>query len=300
LTGSHTHDTPTPSTVDFGWFLTTIDHPVLTAAEQHALGRRIAAGRVAWASLGTATGAAERRRLRARIEAAEQAAWTLVTHNLRWLRSEIAGDRNAEDLFQEGVLELLRAARRFDPDREASFLTFAKRGVRHVLKRARWALRRSVDLPERLAKQDNRFMVAVDQLTQALGREPTDAEVAAVLGWRVDQVQGYRRWRDPHPAGLDADRDGAYTSAADDALVATDDSRAAAEAADRLLGLLGERERRVLALRHGIGTGEPCSVPETAARLGLPVEAVKQAEARALGILRHPATLAMTGAAALV
>ena len=57
---------------------------------------------------------------------------------------------------------------------------------------------------------------------------------------------------------------------------------------DQVLGLLGDRERRVLTLRFGLGGGRVRTLEEVGREFGVTRERVRQIEAKALRKLRHP------------
>src|SRR5919205_1759281 len=89
--------------------------------------------------------------------------------------------RDAEDLRQVARLGLLKAVRSFDPERGTSFAAYAVPTVTGELKRylrdSCWVIRpprRVQDLRTELAK-------AAPELAQRLGREATEAELAAEL-----------------------------------------------------------------------------------------------------------------------
>jgi RNA polymerase sigma-B factor len=153
-----------------------------------------------------------------------------------------------EDLVQVGFVGLLQALERFDPTRGAPFIAFAMPTMVGELKKhfrdRRWNIRVSRELQERYLE----VRAARDRLTQALGRVPTPADIAADLGIRTDDVvealeagstfgmaslDGWRGERDPDGRW----RDGGY-DVIDDRLFV-----------DALVATLPSRQREVLELR---------------------------------------------------
>ena len=60
-------------------------------------------------------------------------------------------------------------------------------------------------------------------------------------------------------------------------------------AIEKLLRLLDDRERRILALRFGLDRGEPRTLAEVGEHLNLTRERIRQIEARAISKLRDHA-----------
>lgn len=83
-----------------------------------------------------------------------------------------------DDLIQSGMIGLLEAARSFDPTQGASFATFAGIRIRGAIideiRRGDWA-------PRSVHKAGREIARAIAELEGRLGREVTDAEVAAAL-----------------------------------------------------------------------------------------------------------------------
>jgi RNA polymerase sigma-B factor len=174
-----------------------------------------------------------------------------------------------DDLRQTALLAMVRAVDRFDPDQGTSFATFAGRTMDGELKRAlrdkAWAVR-----PPRAAQE--RYLALrkrEEELTHQLGRAPTVAELAGVLGVSVDEAL------EAFEAG-GARSAGAITRTSDDgAVVEADDLLSVAELGfgrtdDRLLvrdllDQLDERSRQVIELRFFERLGQD----EIAARIGV-------------------------------
>src|SRR3954454_15165237 len=93
-----------------------------------------------------------------------------------------------EELVQVAALGLVRAARRFDPDRGVSFSSFAVPTILGEIRRhfrdTRWALH----VPRELQERAQRVESEIERLTASLRRRPRPREVAESLGMEVEDV----------------------------------------------------------------------------------------------------------------
>jgi RNA polymerase primary sigma factor len=134
--------------------------PLLTPEQERELGRRIRSG----------DGEALRR---------------LIEGNLRFVVSYAKRYRGLGvpflDLIHEGNLGVMEAARRFDPDRNVKFITYAVWWVRQAIMHALSSQVRAFSLPQKLSGIAARFGREVAELTEQLDRAPTTSEIAAGL-----------------------------------------------------------------------------------------------------------------------
>ncbi len=111
----------------------------------------------------------------------------LIEKNLRLVVSVAKRFRRMglpfEDLIQEGNIGLMIAAEKFDPEMGNRFSTYATWWVRQAVGRAIADKGRVVRLPVHAGEKARKAVRVRNALSARIGREPTDEEVAAKLGW---------------------------------------------------------------------------------------------------------------------
>lgn len=199
------------------------------------------------------------------------------------------------DLTAEGMLGLVCAARRFDPDRGVRLATYATHWIRAYLRRYTLRTRRIVGPPSTRVGRAVLFNLgrAERDLAQLLGTAPTREALAEYLGASVDEVaeaQQALRARDAgiHGGeGLIVDSIEPISPDPSPELVLTEAEarRRAAALLRRGFTTLGARERTILRSRHL--QAEPSSLDELGRSLGISRERVRQLEARGYERLRR-------------
>ena len=155
------------------YFAELAKYPPLRMEQEAELARRIAAGAKKHAT----------DEERAEAKAAKD---RLVLSNARLVASiatEYLGrGLSYDDLVCEGNLGLIRAAETFDADAGFKFGTYAGYWIRERIGEALCNDGRSIRIPVNAVQGIGTVMKASAALTQRLGREPTEEEVAAELG----------------------------------------------------------------------------------------------------------------------
>ena len=264
----------------------------LSSAYVHALGRRA-----------RQPPAEERRLVRAAIAGDARARAALVEAFLPLIGSvarnyRASGQVTRVELMQEGVLGLLRALERYDPDLGTPFWAYASWWVRQAMQQLVSELTRPVVLSDRALRQLAQLKQAYAELQREHGRAPTLAKLSERTRMSEDQLANLIAADRPprtleEPVEAEEGAIGTFGELIADPLAEDEYERvvshvAADELRDLLSGLSG-RERAVLRARYGL-QGEAHSLREIAARLGVSAERVRQLEARALGKLRAAAT----------
>jgi RNA polymerase primary sigma factor len=226
----------------------------------------------------------------------------LVEGNLRFVVSYAKRYRGVGvpflDLIHEGNLGLIEAAKRFDPDRNVKFITYAVWWIRQAITHALSMQARAFSLPQKLSGAAARMGREVAELTEQLDRAPTSQEIAEGMDLSEGDVEALRRighadisLSDRVGAGR-ADHDGPELGEliespeppVEDDLV----RRSMVQRVRAALDELDEKEREVVALRFGLDRdGEMRTLQEIGETLDLSRERIRQIESRAKDKLRR-------------
>jgi RNA polymerase primary sigma factor len=224
----------------------------------------------------------------------------LISSVARTYRSGLAVQR--VELLQEGVVGLLRALERFDPERRVPFWAYAAWWVRQAMQQLVAELTGPTVLSDRALRHLAVLKQAHAEAVTETGRRPSRDELVARTGLTGDQVDDLLA-AERSPRSLDEPvevDDGALGSfgelladpMADDAYERVLEAIAGQQLLALLSGL-SDRERAVLSARYGLD-GEPQGLRAIGERLGLSAERVRQIERRATGKLAAAAGAEVT------
>jgi len=201
------------------------------------------------------------------------------------------------DLIHEGNLGLIEAARRFDPERNVKFITYAVWWIRQALTHALSMQTRAFSLPQKLSGAAARLTREVAELTDQLERAPTSSEIAADMGVSEQDVAALLQLgaRDvslsDRPGGDGDDGGPELGDLLESPTPPLEDDLVRQSLIDRVraaLSELDEKEREVVSLRFGLDRdGEMRTLQEIGDRLHLSRERVRQIESRAKDKLRR-------------
>jgi RNA polymerase primary sigma factor len=233
----------------------------------------------------------------------EDAIRGLVEGNLRFVVSYAKRYRGLGvaflDLIHEGNLGLMEAARRFDPERNVKFITYAVWWIRQAVTHALAMQSRVMSLPQRLSGAASKLGREVAELTEELDRVPTPREIAEDMAISEADVNALLYLGGPELSLSDrvgrrrGELEGAELAELleQDAVPPVEEAMLHEAIADRVrvaLGELDEKEREVVELRFGLDRdGDPRTLQEVGDILDLSRERIRQIESRAKEKLRR-------------
>ena len=234
-------------------------------------------------------------------ETEEERVNALIEQNLR-LVQKIANDflgrgLSWEDLVSEGNRGLITAAHKFDPSRGARFSTYSAWWIKQAIRQAIAEQARTVRVPIGTQINWRRIRKVAKELTEKLGREPTDEEVAAEAKLPVATLQRLRSSNQVEVHSLNEPVSGEESESGefmefvyDETEPGPDQELINLEDVEQLLALLEtlpEREKQVLRLRFGLD-GEPVrTLDEVGAIIGCTNERVRHIQHQALRKLQQ-------------
>ncbi|MGH2964035.1 MAG: sigma-70 family RNA polymerase sigma factor [Solirubrobacterales bacterium] len=202
-----------------------------------------------------------------------------------------------QDLVQEAMLGLIRAAEKFDWRRGYKFSTYAVLWIKQAIQRGLDNTGRPVRIPAHVAQRERTVNRIDAELSVQLNRDPTDDEVAERAKLPLDEVKAIRDLTRV-TTSLDAPVGEGDTSLGElrtDSVAGVEDEvleRQQESAVGAALATLPEDERRVIELRFGTAAEPETSLREVARRLGLTQERTRKLEANALRRLAADNSLA--------
>ncbi|HUP45154.1 MAG TPA: sigma-70 family RNA polymerase sigma factor [Thermoanaerobaculia bacterium] len=219
------------------------------------------------------------RELGRRVQENDKAALEeLVKSNLRFVVSYAKRYRNAHvlflDLINEGNIGLIQAAKKFDPDKNVKFITYAvwwiRQAILHALSEQGGAFR----LPPKRANLMYRLEKAISTAMTEGQHIPTPEELATELGVTVREVQTLMRANTGNFSLSTELDDESHTELADvieqTSIPSAEDAMQVQSRREELLAHISElspKERLVLTLRHGVSDNVPKPVAEVASFL---------------------------------
>jgi RNA polymerase primary sigma factor len=199
------------------------------------------------------------------------------------------------DLISEGNVGLIKAVDRFDPNKGGKLSTYAGWWIRQSVQRALANQSKTIRLPVHLIAKISKMRRTARTLSEGLGREPTNEELARELVLPVHKV-AHLRSVSVQPASLDAPVGDEADSSSLGEIVRDENAvnpsdrlreKSASEDLKLVVDSLDQREAEIIKLRFGLEGRTEMTLQEVGERFHVTRERIRQLEHLALMKMRR-------------
>ncbi len=198
------------------------------------------------------------------------------------------------DLISEGNIGLMKAAKRFNPEKGSKLSTYASWWIKQSIRRALANQSKTIRLPVHLIDKIGKVRRVSDSLSEMLGREATYEEISEEIGISANKIAQLKLASAPMTsldAPMSEDNSTQFSEILSDTKACNPfdqlEEKDVHHSLNLLIDELNDRERQVLSSRFGLDGSEPITLEEVGVKMGVTRERIRQLQNAALLKLRQ-------------
>ncbi len=212
----------------------------------------------------------------------------LVKHNLRFVVSIAKKYRNFGvpflDLINEGNLGLIKAAKKFDPDKDIKFISYASWWVKQSIIKFLTEQSTPIKIPIKAKTRNRKIDEIISRFKKELNQDPNKEEIMEESGLSEKELKNAELAKltfDSLDQFVNDDKDATLLD-----LISSDEpsleekhiQESLIEDINKYLSTLPEREQDIIRLRYGLYDGKPRTLREIGNKYNISKERVRQLE----------------------
>ncbi len=197
-----------------------------------------------------------------------------------------------EDLISEGIVGLLKAINKFNPEKGSSFKTYATYWVKQEMLRSIDNKGKIIRIPVKSATQIREYKETVNNMKSKLGREATESELAKELNYSITVLKRVKS-AEIKVTSLNAKNDQNNNTMEDyisDKNIASPSQillkKENINFLFKQMKQLKELEHKIINMRFGFSNNKPKKIVEISRQLGIPEYKVKKIESQSIEKLK--------------
>ena len=225
-----------------------------------------------------------------------EAVKTLVKHNLKFVVSLVKKYKNLGvpflDLINEGNLGLIKAAKKFDPDKDVKFISYASWWIKQSVMKYLMEQNSPIKIPVKVRGKNRKIDNITKDYQDKFHTEPTKKEIMDKTGFSKKELNNANFSRlsfDSFDQTIGESKHSILENFIDENAISLEDyqiKKSLIEDIYKYISGLPEREQDIINMRFGLKDGKAYTLKDIGKKYNISKERVRQLEAKTLSKIK--------------